>query len=39
LFNEPIEIDRRGFVVVPRRPGLGVTLNMATVEKYRVDLK
>jgi D-arabinonate dehydratase len=36
LFNEEIEIDRRGFVAVPQRPGLGVTLNMATVEKYRV---
>jgi L-alanine-DL-glutamate epimerase-like enolase superfamily enzyme len=38
LFNEPIAIDRRGFVAVPSRPGLGVTLNLATIEKYRVDI-
>ena len=34
LFEEPIEIDRRGFVALPDRPGLGVTLNMDTVNRY-----
>jgi L-alanine-DL-glutamate epimerase-like enolase superfamily enzyme len=38
LFEEPIEIDRRGYVALPQRPGLGVTLNMHTVEKYRVPV-
>lgn len=36
LFNEEIEIDKKGYVKVPDRPGLGVTLNERTVEKYRV---
>ena len=38
LFEEPIEIDKRGHVALPQRPGLGVTLNMRTVEKYRVPV-
>jgi L-alanine-DL-glutamate epimerase-like enolase superfamily enzyme len=38
LFTEPIEIDVRGYVALPERPGLGVTLNMGTVERYRVAL-
>jgi L-alanine-DL-glutamate epimerase-like enolase superfamily enzyme len=38
LFEEPIEIDKRGYVALPQRPGLGVTLNMRTVEKYRVPV-
>lgn len=37
LFNEEIEIDKRGFVQLPQRPGLGVTLNQNTVDKYRVE--
>jgi L-alanine-DL-glutamate epimerase-like enolase superfamily enzyme len=36
LFAEPIEVDRNGQVQLPDRPGLGVTLNQATVERYRV---
>ncbi|WP_029422360.1 mandelate racemase/muconate lactonizing enzyme family protein [Alicyclobacillus macrosporangiidus] len=36
LFEEPLDIDARGYVRVPNRPGLGVTLNQATVDKYRV---
>jgi len=36
LFNEEIEIDSRGIVKVPDRPGLGVTLNQSTIEQYRV---
>ncbi|HWE61108.1 MAG TPA: mandelate racemase/muconate lactonizing enzyme family protein [Chloroflexota bacterium] len=38
LFEEPIDIDAGGFVTMPDRPGLGVTLNMRTVERYRVEL-
>jgi L-alanine-DL-glutamate epimerase-like enolase superfamily enzyme len=36
LFEEPIDIDADGRVRMPDRPGLGVTLNMRTVERYRV---
>jgi L-alanine-DL-glutamate epimerase-like enolase superfamily enzyme len=36
LFEEPIEIRPDGTVRLPERPGLGVTLNQATVERYRV---
>jgi L-alanine-DL-glutamate epimerase-like enolase superfamily enzyme len=36
LFEEPIEIGPDGAVRLPERPGLGVTLNQATVERYRV---
>ena len=39
LFEEPIEIDKRGIVALPERPGLGVTLNMHTVERYQVPLQ
>jgi L-alanine-DL-glutamate epimerase-like enolase superfamily enzyme len=36
LLKEPITVDREGFVTLPDRPGLGVELDPATVEKYRV---
>ena len=36
LFEEPIEVRRDGTVRLPERPGLGVTLNQATVDRYRV---
>ncbi|WP_167578088.1 hypothetical protein [Ammoniphilus sp. YIM 78166] len=36
LFNEEIEIDPRGVLKVPERPGLGVTLNQEIIDKYRV---
>lgn len=36
LFNEPIDIDADGRVAMPHRPGLGVTLNQETVDRYRV---
>lgn len=36
LFNESLEIDRNGQIMLPDRPGLGVTLNQATVAKYQV---
>jgi L-alanine-DL-glutamate epimerase-like enolase superfamily enzyme len=37
LFEEPIEIDRCGFIALLERPGLGVTLNMDTVNRYTVS--
>ncbi len=36
LTNERFPIDADGMVEVPTAPGLGVTLNQATVAKYRV---
>jgi L-alanine-DL-glutamate epimerase-like enolase superfamily enzyme len=36
LFEEPIDIDANGKVRLPERPGLGVTLNQATIDRYRV---
>jgi L-alanine-DL-glutamate epimerase-like enolase superfamily enzyme len=36
LLEDPIEIDAAGRVSLSERPGLGVTLNMAVVDKYRV---
>jgi L-alanine-DL-glutamate epimerase-like enolase superfamily enzyme len=36
LFEEPIDIQPDGTVRLPNRPGLGVTLNQATVDRYRV---
>ncbi len=36
LFNEPIEVLPDGTVSLPDRPGLGVTLNQATIDRYRV---
>ena len=36
LFEEPITIDSDGKVRMPERAGLGVTLNQATIEKYRM---
>lgn len=35
LFEEPITVDRNGKVRLPDRPGLGVTLNQATIDRYR----
>ncbi|MEA2531341.1 MAG: D-arabinonate dehydratase [Thermomicrobiales bacterium] len=37
LFEEPIEVGADGTVKLPERPGLGVKLNQATIDKYRVD--
>lgn len=37
LFTEPIEVGPDGTVALPDRPGLGVTLNQATIDRYRVD--
>jgi L-alanine-DL-glutamate epimerase-like enolase superfamily enzyme len=36
MTNEEIPVEPDGNVVVPRRPGIGVTLNRATLEKYHV---
>jgi len=32
---EKFPLDKDGYVAVPQTPGLGVTLNMKTIEKYR----
>jgi len=36
LFTEPIDVQPDGTVSLPDRPGLGVTLNQATIDRYRV---
>jgi L-alanine-DL-glutamate epimerase-like enolase superfamily enzyme len=36
LLNEPFDYDGRGMMRVSEGPGLGVTLNRDTLEKYRV---
>lgn len=37
LFEEQITPSSDGTVKLPVRPGLGVTLNQATVDRYRID--
>ena len=37
LLKEPLAIDRDGHVRVPERPGLGIELDSATVERYRLS--
>jgi L-alanine-DL-glutamate epimerase-like enolase superfamily enzyme len=36
LLREPVRVDADGYVHMPERPGLGIELNHATVERYRV---
>jgi L-rhamnonate dehydratase len=36
LTQETFPIDGDGMIAVPTRPGLGVSLDPATVERYRV---
>lgn len=36
LFEDPLIVEPDGTVRLPDRPGLGVTLNQATIERYRV---
>ena len=36
LLKEPITTDGQGWVKLPEQPGLGVELDAAAVEKYRV---
>jgi L-alanine-DL-glutamate epimerase-like enolase superfamily enzyme len=35
LLKEPIQPDADGYVTLPERPGLGVELDPAAVERYR----
>ena len=37
LLDPPLVPDAEGFIKVPRRPGLGFTLNEDTVARYRVE--
>ncbi len=37
LFEEPLTVDSDGNIRLPDRPGLGVTLNQATIDRYRID--
>jgi D-galactarolactone cycloisomerase len=34
ILTEPFEVDGDGFLVIPTRPGLGVTLNADVLKKY-----
>jgi D-galactarolactone cycloisomerase len=36
ILKEPIRLNKRGFVEIPKKPGLGVELNWDLIEKYRV---
>lgn len=36
LFELPLEISPQGTIRLPDRPGLGVTLNQATIERYQL---
>ncbi|MGH7063252.1 MAG: hypothetical protein ACREET_04150 [Stellaceae bacterium] len=35
LLVEPFSIDRDGMIALPQRPGLGIELDPAAVERYR----
>lgn len=37
LFEEPLTLDNRGIIRLPEQPGLGVKLNQATIDRYRID--
>jgi L-alanine-DL-glutamate epimerase-like enolase superfamily enzyme len=37
LFEEPIQPSADGTVALPDRPGLGVTLNQSTIDRYRIE--
>jgi L-alanine-DL-glutamate epimerase-like enolase superfamily enzyme len=37
LFEEPIRVLPDGTVKLPDRPGLGVTLNQATLDRYGIE--
>jgi L-alanine-DL-glutamate epimerase-like enolase superfamily enzyme len=36
LLKEPLRLEKDGTVKVPERPGLGIDLDRAAVERYRV---
>ena len=37
IFEEKLELDDEGCVIVPDRPGLGITPNYAVLEPHRVE--
>ena len=37
LTHESFPLDAEGYVDVPAGPGLGVSLNLEVVDRYRVD--
>jgi D-galactarolactone cycloisomerase len=37
LLQEPIKINKDGYIDLPQKPGLGVALDQAAVKRYRVD--
>lgn len=37
LTVEKVDIDKNGFISLPEKPGLGVTLNEEIVKKYLVE--
>jgi len=37
LFEEPLTVNSSGRTRLPDRPGLGVTLNQQTVDRYRIE--
>ncbi|MCA1830241.1 MAG: mandelate racemase/muconate lactonizing enzyme family protein [Actinobacteria bacterium] len=34
MLTEPIEVDKDGYVTLPQKPGLGIDLNIAEIEKH-----
>jgi L-alanine-DL-glutamate epimerase-like enolase superfamily enzyme len=34
IVNEPFVVDAEGFLTIPEKPGLGVTLNRDALKKY-----
>jgi D-galactarolactone cycloisomerase len=37
LLKEPISIDRDGMIPLPQRPGLGIELDPAAIDRYRIS--
>ncbi|MHA1650847.1 MAG: mandelate racemase/muconate lactonizing enzyme family protein [Candidatus Helarchaeota archaeon] len=37
LLKDPITIDKRGYVAIPKKPGIGVDLDWDKIEKYRIN--
>ena len=36
IVEEPFTVEKGGFYKIPQKPGLGITLDRAAVEKYRI---
>jgi L-alanine-DL-glutamate epimerase-like enolase superfamily enzyme len=36
LLKEPIRIDGNGMIRLPERPGLGIELDRAAINRYRI---